>query len=375
MAVLRSPRCIPRQWYGDHTAPVHPGHPATSDSTADISREVCAQSESLCRRDRAAARSGRAAGVAQPVTQRLPESLRVAGREQQAGPAAIGCVAEGLRYATDLPGDDRKPARKRLGDDHAVRLRARGQHQGVRLCVGAVELVCVSGPVKHTRSPMPLASASRRIRSTHSWSMASAPTQCVARRGLDDGQGREQHVMALVAGDGGDAHQSAAGLARGRELGGVDSRRDDVDGIPAQGVVIAQPSPAPLARGDDGCRRLQRRDLARLAPAACAGVRRGAAGRLPAAARSGTTDATRPSTRTSEPKAPGPAPQQPPRARTRRAGATGRTRCARGPTSQARQARDRPDGRTRCRRSAAAGRRSRRGRRRAPVHGSHSARS
>ena len=80
-------------------------------------------------------------GVTEPATQRLPESLRVAGRDQQAGPAAVGCVAESLRYATDLPGDDRKTAGKRLGDDHAVGLRARGQHQDVRLCVRAVEPV------------------------------------------------------------------------------------------------------------------------------------------------------------------------------------------------------------------------------------------
>src|SRR3954470_11298860 len=53
--------------------------------------------------------------VTKPPAQRLPESLRVAGRDQQAGPAAVGCVAEGLGYATDLSGDDRKPAGKRLG--------------------------------------------------------------------------------------------------------------------------------------------------------------------------------------------------------------------------------------------------------------------
>src|SRR5262245_65734925 len=35
-------------------------------------------------------------GVTEPPPQSPPESLRVARRDQEAGPAAVGCVAEGL---------------------------------------------------------------------------------------------------------------------------------------------------------------------------------------------------------------------------------------------------------------------------------------
>ncbi len=106
---------------------------ATSARTRESRAEVAGQPGSVARRSRAARRQRRRSSASvEPATQRGGERRRVVRRHEQAGPAAAGTTAEGLRQAADVRRDDRQPARQRLGDDHAVGLGARGQHQQVR---------------------------------------------------------------------------------------------------------------------------------------------------------------------------------------------------------------------------------------------------
>ncbi len=83
-------------------------------------------------------------GVAEPGPERGAERRRVLRRDQQPRPDPVGAVTEGLRHPADLGRDDRQAAGQSLGDDHAVRLGARRQHQQVRGGVAAVEIG--SGP-------------------------------------------------------------------------------------------------------------------------------------------------------------------------------------------------------------------------------------
>ena len=99
------------------------------------------QPASDARRSRAARRNRRSQlGVAEPGPERGAERRRVAGRDEQARPDPVGAVTERLRQPADLGCDDRQATGQRLGDDHAVRLGARRQHQQVRGGVAAVEI-------------------------------------------------------------------------------------------------------------------------------------------------------------------------------------------------------------------------------------------
>ena len=91
----------------------------------------------------ARARPGATAGAGrrpEPGPERGAERGRVVGRDEQPRPGAVGAVTEGLRHPADLGRDDRQAAGERLGDDHAVRLRARREHQQVRRAVAAGEI-------------------------------------------------------------------------------------------------------------------------------------------------------------------------------------------------------------------------------------------
>ena len=116
-------------------------------------------------------------GVAEPGPERGGERRRVAGRDQQARPGPVGAVTEGLRQPADLGRDDRQATGQRLGDDHAVRLGARRQHQQVRGGVAAVEVG--SGPRPREAHPVAQAACSerRRSRSTNAGSRSRLPTQ------------------------------------------------------------------------------------------------------------------------------------------------------------------------------------------------------
>ena len=87
-------------------------------------------------------------GVAQPGPQRGGERGRIAGRDEQPRPHPVGAVTERLRHAADLGRDDRQAAGEGLGDDHAVRLRARRQHQRIRCAVAAGEIASAPRPRK-----------------------------------------------------------------------------------------------------------------------------------------------------------------------------------------------------------------------------------
>ena len=100
--------------------------------------------------ERRAALAGGAAGpvpqlgVGEPRPERRAERRRVVGRNEQPGPDPVGAVTESLGQPADLGCDDRQAAGQRLGDDHAVGLGARRQHEQVRGGVAALEVD--SGP-------------------------------------------------------------------------------------------------------------------------------------------------------------------------------------------------------------------------------------
>ena len=98
-------------------------------------------------------RGGRPPGTATRAARGRPGAAASAARRRSARPAARRRVppghpacdeqpraAERLAHAADVGRDDRHAAGQRLGDDHAVRLGPRRQHQQVRGGVAAVEL-------------------------------------------------------------------------------------------------------------------------------------------------------------------------------------------------------------------------------------------
>ena len=78
-------------------------------------------------------------GVAEPGPQRGAEGRRVAGRDEQPRPGTVLPVPERLGHPADLGCEDRQAAGEGLGDDHAVRLGVRGEHEQIRGGVRAVE--------------------------------------------------------------------------------------------------------------------------------------------------------------------------------------------------------------------------------------------
>ena len=196
------------------------GHRAAPARTPAITDVVADQPASDARRSRAARAAGPQLGVAEPGAQRAAERRRVVRRHQQARPRAVGAVAEGLRYPAHLGGDDRKAAGQGLGDDHAVRLGARRQHQQVGGGVAAVELG--AGPRAREAHAGRRARRPRRRRtpSANAGSRSRRPTQAQRQdRSVDRRERLEQHVVALAGGHRRDAEQRARrprSPARGR---------------------------------------------------------------------------------------------------------------------------------------------------------------
>ncbi len=269
-------------------------------------------------------------------------------------------------------------ARQRLGDDHAVGLGARRQHQQVGGGVAALEIG--AGPRSREAHPVaqpgveraaaePLDERRVALQAAHAHAAATAGRSIVASASSST----SCPLPAVTAA----THSSAPPAARpGRELGGVDGGLGDVHAVGRQRVQLEQPAPGPRARRDDGGGGREHRALARPrvagrrrpggGRAACARARPAAAGSP--AARAPRAPPRRPARRAARRRRRGSAGRRRRARRTtpRRVAASCRARRARAPTSRARRARGRPGGRRRCRRSAAPGRRCRRVRRRAP---------
>ncbi len=164
-------------------------------------------------------------------------------------------MTQGLRQPADLGRDDRQATGQGLGDDHAERLRAGGQHQHVRGGVGAVEVG--SGPRPREEHPVVEAAVQRAATETfyerriavEAAHADAVPGQVHRRR-----QRIEQHVVPLLRGHRRDAQQRPAGRCSGREIGGVDGRLGHMHSGGRQRVQLQQPAPGPLAGRDDGCR-------------------------------------------------------------------------------------------------------------------------
>ena len=119
----------------------------------------------------------------------------------------------------------------------------------------------------------------------------------------------EQHVVALLEGDRGDAQQRPAGRGPGRELGGVDARLRDVQ--PVGGTARTAPAAAAVStrwssrrqrrtRGPPAraCAPARRRRLQGRDPAACARARPCADAAPAGTSTSGAVEATSPSSST-----------------------------------------------------------------------------
>ncbi len=131
-----------------------PPHRDASSASA-TSATVRSHPVRVVRRARAAARcSARCSRVGEPPAQRAGERVRVARRHQHPG------AAERLAHPADVARDDRHPAGQRLGHDHPVGLRPRGEHEQVGVGVRRVQL----GPGHRSGQPDGVAQTGRELR-------------------------------------------------------------------------------------------------------------------------------------------------------------------------------------------------------------------
>ena len=151
-------------------------------------------------------------GVLEPAAERGAEGLRVAGRDEE--PA----VAERLGHPADVGGEHRHAAGQGLGDDHAVGLAVRGEHEQVRGGVRAVErgagarareVHAVAQPAGQRAALDVVGERGGAVEAAHA---RAAPGQVRHRR-----EAAEQHVVALAARHRRDAQQRAAVGAPRRE--------------------------------------------------------------------------------------------------------------------------------------------------------------
>ena len=129
---------------------------------------------------RSDARRSRAARRRRPRSSASPSQARSAapraagspGGTSSPGRVPSSAVPEGLGHPADLGGEDRQAAGQGLGDDHAVRLGVRGEHEQVRGGVRAVEL-----------------RAGARSREAHPVAQPARPARGGARRRRTPGRG------------------------------------------------------------------------------------------------------------------------------------------------------------------------------------------
>ncbi len=233
---------------------------------------------------------GRAGRPRRARPQRVAERHGIAGRDQQAGPRAVLPVAERLAHPADVGGEHRHAAGQRLGEDHAVRLGAGGEHEQVRGRVRASSSAPMRAPGSAPAAVQPRARGGARPRRGPRRGRGCPRTRS-ARAGPRRGERVEQHVVALVRGHRRHAEQRAAVRAARRECRGLHAGLGHVDAVGGQSVQLAEPPPGPGAGRDDGGGgredRRARAPAPRRAPgaggrAACAPARPAAAGAPPA---------------------------------------------------------------------------------------------
>ena len=303
----------------------HRAAPARTPERTDV---VAGHPRSDARRSRAARRR-RPRSSASPSQARsaAPRAAGSPGATSSPGRVPSCAVPEGLGHPADVGGEDRQPAGQRLGDDHAVGLGVRGEHEQVRGGVGAVELRAGA----RSREAHPVAQPLRPGRAAHAVGERRVAVQAAHARAAP-GQVRrrrervEQHVVPLGGRHRRDAEQRVAGRGPRREAGGVDAGLGHVHAVGRQRVQLPQPAPGPCAGGDDGGGR--REDLALARPEAPAsssggGGRAACARARPAAAGARAAPAPRARRRRSARRA---APRR--RPGSARGRARGRRRCA-----------------------------------------------
>ena len=160
-------------------------------------------------------------GILEPAPERVASAPESSGRNEQTGPGSVGAVAQSLRHAADLGGDDRKPARERLGNDHPVALGARREDEHVRRARSCGRdrpppAGRRSAPGRPSRASRPR----RRSRSTKAGSRSRLPTHRHCQRKPVRARARRAGRRDLCPGSPRQPRAAPGGGRPGRELGG-----------------------------------------------------------------------------------------------------------------------------------------------------------
>ncbi len=197
---------------------------------------VVDQSARDTRRSRAATRSRRRRpGVLEPAPDRVAKRDRVAGRNEQAGPSSVGAMAQSLRHAADVGGDDGQPARERLRDDHPVGLGARREDQHVRRRVAAGEIsVCLRAQEAHAAVHPGVEDAAAQPFHEGRVAFEAADAVALPATARQWRERVEEQVVTLAGDHRSNREQRPGGCRPRRELGGIDPGFGDVDAVARQ---------------------------------------------------------------------------------------------------------------------------------------------
>ena len=180
-----------------------------------------------------------------PIALEHAQRDRVVGRDEQARPRPLGAATERLRHAADLGRDDRQAPGERLGHDHAVRLRARRQHEQVRAGVAAGERGAGPRPREgHAVAQLAVPGAAPEALGEHRIAVQAAHAAAVPVLARQPRERVEQHVVSLPGDHRRDAEERPGGRRPGRDVGRVDPRLRDVHAVVRQAVQLQQPSAA-----------------------------------------------------------------------------------------------------------------------------------
>ena len=188
---------------------------------------------SVCRRSRAASRmDSRSAESSSQHRRAAASEVASSGGTSRPGRAPPTPRPSASGTPPTLGRDDREPAGQRLGDDHAVGLRPRRQHEHVGSGVRRVE--GAAGPGTGEADPAgearvvgvgPEAIDEARVE------LQRADAGAQPRQVRDLGQGVDQQVVPLGRHDRPDAEQLAAGRRSRRQRGGSAPGLGDVDPV------------------------------------------------------------------------------------------------------------------------------------------------
>ncbi len=201
-------------------------------------------------------------GVGEPLPQRGGEGGRVVRRHEEPRPGPVRQPADGLRHRPGRGGDDRQPVGQRLGEDHAVALRAAGVHQHVRGGVRRLQVRPGPGPgepdpVREPEVARPVPEQPR----VPGVAVHAADAVARPRQVSHPGERRQQHGVPLGRREGSHAEQPGAGLRAGGGRDGLGTGLGDVHAVAGHRAARQQLPPRPAAGGDHRPGGAERRGL------------------------------------------------------------------------------------------------------------------